>query len=675
MYTNRLRARSGKESNADNRTEADSDTESRIELVKISQERSRSNRNSNKQYEHHSSYRQRAASCSRLNPKENSQETAFFGENNTHQRKDKNLAQGDPEIRSKTAEIWKQKQLNLCQQRINLFLNEDGKRVNALSDSDDSSLFRSLTLPDLTAVSTKPSFEKERISVKDFLSSRLKEQTRELANKGSVTSIESFISTVSTTDDPVFTHVTEEPLDKGLNSGTPLPIATSLTGEKERTDLSTTKEIMAAGQSQTEKDKKGKQPVEPWQEFLLGIKEELKTQVSDSEQALRRDFNQGIDEVKNTQTSIQTSITAIQEAHDLMKQELATARNELKTCKIELQNVKNVSIRQSHLIKECTNTIEVLKKQVNRDYIKIIGIKKVEGENVTEVVADFFKNKMKITKEIKLLDAYRVGKGDFSPIIVHLQNFRERGLIFSQGKQLQGLKNEAEKPYLVRDYETIATVTKQKRNARIKAQNNKIDSTAERLALSFEKSRLMVNGQEYKKAVEYPECSDILKPTTAMLAEQLKVNLSEGDLVKVDDQEFYGYATDVRSVKEVQSAYQRVASKHADARHVLAAWRIPGLDHHVLQDCCDDSEYGVGADLLDLLETSNIENKAVFVVRYYDGTHIGPKRIDAILDAARSAIVNKPFNSVTEQHQYPATIGDIRKGKFRGRGRGRGGYL
>ena len=117
-------------------------------------------------------------------------------------------------------------------------------------------------------------------------------------------------------------------------------------------------------------------------------------------------------------------------------------------------------------------------------------------------------------------------------------------------------------------------------------------------------------------------------------------------------------------MSDVNAAYAYVCSNQASARHVLGAYSIPGRAFHTLKDSYDDDEHGVSAELLDILESSNINNKAVFVARFYDGTHIGKKRIDAIIEAARNAILTRPRNTITGKNDYPLTKDEILEARF-----------
>ena len=82
----------------------------------------------------------------------------------------------------------------------------------------------------------------------------------------------------------------------------------------------------------------------------------------------------------------------------------------------------------------------------------------------------------------------------------------------------------------------------------------------------------------------------------------------------------------------------------------------------MLQDYEDDDEHAGGRTILRLLEKSDIFNRAVFVSRTYDGTHIGVKRFSAIEDAVRAVLARFSFNEIIGSHQFMAADEDWQQG-------------
>ena len=216
---------------------------------------------------------------------------------------------------------------------------------------------------------------------------------------------------------------------------------------------------------------------------------------------------------------------------------------------------------------------------------------------------------------------------------------------------------------------------------------NDLKDGVDKLTVKIDGGVLSVDGAEYRKQIRPPSCREILKASKETRMQRCNAQIKCGDIITVENQKFIGYSSCVKSMEEVNLAYAKVKSIHTDARHVIAAVRIPGRAFHNLQDFNDDEEHAGGAFLLKLLTDSGIQNRAVFVARIYEGTHIGTKRYDAMRDAVVSAINKAQKNTVTGAMEQiwllskgmkgvPGVRGRPAVGYGRGgRGNGRGGGL
>lgn len=70
----------------------------------------------------------------------------------------------------------------------------------------------------------------------------------------------------------------------------------------------------------------------------------------------------------------------------------------------------------------------------------------------------------------------------------------------------------------------------------------------------------------------------------------------------------------------------------------MSAFKLPGIDFTKMQGSIDDGEHAGGRVLLKLLLREQAFNKAVFVVRYFGGKHIGPQRFNIIERVAESSL-------------------------------------
>ena len=115
---------------------------------------------------------------------------------------------------------------------------------------------------------------------------------------------------------------------------------------------------------------------------------------------------------------------------------------------------------------------------------------------------------------------------------------------------------------------------------------------------------------------------------------------------------FVGYTTDVSTYKEVNIAYEHVKYHNMAARHIVCACIIPGTNVLEQGDYEDDSEHGAGRTLLEYMKEIELTNRVIFVARYYDGTHIGPKRFECLVNAAKSAVNQKPWNQKSNEFHF-----------------------
>ena len=168
--------------------------------------------------------------------------------------------------------------------------------------------------------------------------------------------------------------------------------------------------------------------------------------------------------------------------------------------------------------------------------------------------------------------------------------------------------------------------------------------------MKLEQGELMIDGKAYQKSLKAPSCREILDACKGQRADRLNKGFTRGQSKRFQNQEFVGFTAAVKTIAEANSYYVNLRSVHIEARHIISACRVPGRDFYANQDYVDDDEHGAGSILLDMLLESQIQNRVIFVVRSYDGSHIGPKRYDLIKQAATSAIDRAPVNTVTGIH-------------------------
>ena len=330
--------------------------------------------------------------------------------------------------------------------------------------------------------------------------------------------------------------------------------------------------------------------------------------------------------------------------------DVESTRMELVGCKLQMKELSGVVIRQDHMLRECRQDIISLKMQLMKPNLLIFGIVKKDKESFIDAVKNFFKNVMNITSDIPIKVAYRKGRGRGGPVYITLMNAADKGKIFKNASELKDKTNALGKSYKIEDDLPAAVREHKKRERQIIAINRK-RQVSDQLNVKMEKGSLLVDGKRYQKVLKPPSCEQLLSPNIEEIAARASIKLSEGRAIEMDSSTFTGYSAAVKSLNDANQAYAKVCAANTSARHVIAAVRLPHSHFHIHQDFNDNDEHGGGKVLLKILEDSQIQNRALFVVRKYDGTHIGDKRFEGIEQAARAVLLRSPYNDVTKENQ------------------------
>ena len=405
------------------------------------------------------------------------------------------------------------------------------------------------------------------------------------------------------------------------------------------------------------------QTKESWGEMMTQLQNMISASVKSSMEEVKRDWKQDLDEIKDGKTEILNSITRVENEYDAVEakyQEVSGSINdlkdELKTCKEQIKLIMGTTSRHEHILQEMDSSIVALKTNELAANITIKGIE--EGgkeEKCVELVQSFIQNKLKVAKAIKIVSAFRIGKGKQRPIGIKLKNESDKFVIFQHAKNIKDMKNTLNKKYQIQSYLPASSREAKKRKNKLMWTNS---NPAYKLNMTRKRGEIFVDGIKYEKKVKTPSCDQIYNPSEAIKIAMASLLTTAGKENELGKSRFIGYTAVIGSIQNVNIAYIKVRRLHPGARHVMCGFRIPGREHHILQDFEDDSEHGGGALILDLLCASEIQNRVIFVVRYYDGTHEGPARFDAIAQAAKSAVTHAPYNHITNQHQCLWTKAD-----------------
>ena len=125
---------------------------------------------------------------------------------------------------------------------------------------------------------------------------------------------------------------------------------------------------------------------------------------------------------------------------------------------------------------------------------------------------------------------------------------------------------------------------------------------------------------------------------------------SKEGLFKDRGSKFYGYAFPVSNEEEIKEKIELLKKQHYNARHWCYAWQLgENYDHYRANDDGEPSN-SAGMPIYGQLQSFNLTNVLVIVVRYFGGTKLGVGGlIKAYKNGARlalknSTIINKTIN-------------------------------
>lgn len=302
-----------------------------------------------------------------------------------------------------------------------------------------------------------------------------------------------------------------------------------------------------------------------------------------------------------------------------------------------IKSLTGIVIRQQQQIDELTHKLNSMYVGNNSKKLVINGLAQTQGENCFHEVTNFFKNVMKISTQIPLKMARRIGTGTDRPMLIKLKYFEHKTLIFQNFDKLKAANRSRSTPYYINDQLPEKWAERKRFIQHLKFQNAKLLQTQQH-RIEVQRDQVSINGSEYEAPLKQPSIAEIMSLPHAKRAAIQAMELTEGKPENRDKCKFIGYAAEAFSVEQVRKQYLHLKMKHPEANHVVVAYRIPGTDFVNNQGFLDDGEHGGGRAILKVLFKEKMENTAVFVIRYFGGKHLGSARFLAIDKAAKAAI-------------------------------------
>ena len=300
------------------------------------------------------------------------------------------------------------------------------------------------------------------------------------------------------------------------------------------------------------------------------------------------------------------------------------------------------SIKCEEELDAMQSKVEKIDVRTLKGSLTIHSILEKDKENVYEEVDKFFKQKLGIQQEVEVQSVFRFGKpGGTRPISIKLYSPDDLGLIYANVKKLADQVNENNQPYSIKEFSTEKQMEDKQRARDIKMENNRTPML-HKASVTMKQGKVFIDRKQYVKAVDPPKIKDVLLMTQEKKDELQQYKIAIGPHLDESDSRYYTYSAEVNDLQDVKNVYLRLKRLHLAATHVMCGYRIFGVEAHQLQDYCDDNEHGGGRTILNQLKKAGVLNYAVFVIRYYGGVHLGPRRFEIIRQLTDQCVAEFP---------------------------------
>ena len=222
--------------------------------------------------------------------------------------------------------------------------------------------------------------------------------------------------------------------------------------------------------------------------------------------------------------------------------------------------------------------------------------------------------------DIQLEDAYPIGFGKQKTYVMVFLSIADKRAVLENKSMLKYYSSQ--RIYINEHYPT-ATNERKRRERDIVKVNNDLSNP---LDIDFKKGQLMIQNETYQKMVKAPTPEELIDIDLDDLDRILKLKPDKGDHITAQKSRFIAFSAKVSNHQQIRDYYIKMKLSYPHARHTVCAYNLAGEKWYNNRDYWDDGEPGAGRALLKLLTEYELEDRVVFVNRYYGGVKMGADR-------------------------------------------------
>lgn len=348
-------------------------------------------------------------------------------------------------------------------------------------------------------------------------------------------------------------------------------------------------------------------------------------------------MNEKIGTVADLQTSTENRISNIENKQQDTNMELAALKDVVDQYQVKVDILSDLVVKQHQEIEELKGQMTDCQIRGMQNNIVISGIPEKANENCIRGVNEFLVDKLLIKdKLIPIEKAYRIGSGSPKQMLVSLRHAADKGCIFQHVGNLKGQKVNGVHCFVSNHLPEAAN--EKRRVVGAVMSKNKKKGAKHRLPYSVKKGNLMFNERPVEQKVRVPLPGEMLRLTEPEIDDLNNLKISNGLHEERHDNTFHGFAISATTHSEVNQAYRKLKLMHGQASHIACAYSLRSVKPPYNAGGVDDGEHGASRVMLQLLQEGNLNNIAVFMVRYYSGIKLGPLRFDLMKQVTSTAI-------------------------------------
>ena len=326
--------------------------------------------------------------------------------------------------------------------------------------------------------------------------------------------------------------------------------------------------------------------------------------------AMFQDIKNDIAGIKNQKCA--EKLQEVEKEQKVASKEVRELYDQMEEYRIKNEILTGVVLKMNDEMNEVKNKVRALESNNMKRTVNLTNFfASADKYKAIDQIEKFLKSKLEI--EVDIEDLYYIGKQEPKMLIITVETIKQKRQILQNKKKLKGLTNKKGDEYYIESQQSPETREWQKRQRFLMKKNEKATG-ANKMDMKMERNKLIINNEPYRKRVKEPDAKDILTMDTHTIESILVIEMHKGGVVEQDSSTFIGYTISAATVQQVQQAYLKLRLIYADARHIVSAYYLPGMDQHFVQDYCDYKEPGAGVKLLTFLQKQKLSYRAIFVI-------------------------------------------------------------